>query len=101
MKLSDDEGETMTEHIVGTHMEDLTQIYNGHVTIRGSADTSNILTNNREVSFITNSQMDPINNGNSHENIIQSQVIVNGIQFELMNVRQQYWMKKKHQVTFY
>lgn len=79
LKLSDDEGESMTEHIVGTHMDDLTQIYNGKVVIKGSAD----------VGIIYTSQEYPITD---------SQVHVNGVPMDFLNLGQKYWMKKINQV---
>lgn len=82
LKLSDDEGDSMTEHIVGTHMDDLTQIYNGKVRIKGSADVKNIFM----------SQDNPA---------IENHVHVNGVKFELMNVSQQYWMKQINQVNMH
>lgn len=81
LKLSDDEGDSMTEHIVGTHMDDLTQIYNGKVRIKGSADVSNIFM----------SQDNPT---------VENYVHVNGLKFELMNVSQEYWMKELYQVNY-
>ncbi|XP_055324263.1 uncharacterized protein LOC129578933 [Sitodiplosis mosellana] len=91
LKLSDDEGESMTEHIVGTHMDDLTQIYNGRVRIKGSANVNNIYISQDPSQFAEN----PIG---------VSQLRVNGIQFDLLNISQQYWMKTVNQdikhVTF-
>lgn len=102
MKLSDDEGEDMTEHIVGTHMDDLTQIYNGRVLIKGSVDTNNIfLSNIKEVLLPNNTQIEVTNDENSHilENVIQGRIFLNGIRFEFLYIWKQYWMKKKNQVT--
>lgn len=41
LKLSDDEGENMTENIVGAH-EDLIQIYSGRISIKGSVSINNV-----------------------------------------------------------
>lgn len=74
LRLSDDEGESMTERIVGTHIDDLTQIYNGKIRIKGSAEIDKIYVDQEE------------------------QVHVNDIRLEITQLSQQYWMKKLNQV---
>lgn len=86
MNLSDEEGNDMTEHIVGTHMEDLSQIYNGHVFIRGSANMKNIF---------MSSLLNP-----ATENEDAPQIILNNIPFDLLNLQQQYWFKTNDQVHY-
>lgn len=102
VKLSDDEGENMTEHIVGTHMDDLTQIYNGKVIIKSSVDVTNIFSsaNGQDMFFAESVQADyqainsPIAPQPGNPN---TKIIVNGMPFDL-NVNQQYWMKNVNQV---
>lgn len=87
LKLSDKEGNDMTEHIVGTQMDDLSQIYNGRVLIKGSAKMMNILVFNRQET-----------NNDDPQQLIQSQIVINNIQFDLLNLHQQYWYKATDQV---
>lgn len=102
MKLSDDEGEHMTEHIVGTHMDDLTQIYNGKLIIKGSVDVTNIYSsaNNQNMFFaeglVQGSDNQAIYGPNAPQNQ-NTKILVNGLPFDL-NVKQQYWMKNVNQV---
>lgn len=79
MQLSDDEGENMTEHIVGTYIDDLTQIYNGRVLIKGSVDIFNIYTSNDKESSDT-------------------RILINGVHTDLLHINLEYWMKKLNQV---
>lgn len=88
LKLSDKEGNDMTEHIVGTNMDDLSQIYNGHISIRGSAKMKNILLSS--ISSALNNQ-DP-------QQPVQSQIIINNTPFDLLNLPQAYWFKTTDQV---
>lgn len=88
LKLSDKEGNDMTEHIVGTHMDDLSQIYNGRISIKGSAKIKNILVSNLLPETIDE---DP-------QQLIQSQIIINNMPFDLPNLHQQYWFKTTDQV---
>lgn len=85
LKLSDNEGESMTEHIVGTRMSDLTQIYNGKVRIKGSVNVQNIY-----------AKRDPTQFAENPTGVCQ--VLVNGADFDLLNISQQYWMKSINQV---
>lgn len=88
MKLSDDEGENMTENIVGTH-EDLIQIYTGRISIRGSVNINKVFVSSDPNGFI---------NETASENVNARQVIVNGVQFALMDLNQKYWIKNIDQV---
>lgn len=84
MNLSDEEGNQMTEYIVGTHMDDLSQIYNGRVFIKGSANMKNIFVS----SLLTPDNM----------NEDAQQIIVNNIPFNLLDLQHQYWFKTTDQV---
>lgn len=98
LKLSDDEGENLTEHIVGTHMDDLTQIYNGKLIIKGPVDVKNICSqkNSEDMTFGRDFQTD--GPAASVESAPQdTKWIVNGIQFD-PNIGQKYWMKSVNQV---
>lgn len=88
MKLSDKESNDMTDYIVGTHMDDLSQIYNGRVSIKGTANIKNI--------FV--SSLLPETNYENPQQLIQSQIIINTIPFDLLNLHQQYWYKTTDQV---
>lgn len=84
LKLSDKEGNDMTEHIVGTHMDDLSQIYNGRISIKGSAKMNNILV--------------PASNNDDPQQSIQSQIVINNTPLDLLHLQQQYWFKTTDQV---
>lgn len=84
LQLSDKEGNDMTEHIVGTHMDDLSQIYNGRISIKGSAKVKNMLV--------------PAPNNEDPQQSIQSQVIIANTPFDLLNLQHQYWSKTTDQV---
>lgn len=88
MKLSDKEGNDMTEYIVGIHMDDLLQIYNGRVSIKGTANMKNILL----------SSILPVTNNEDSQQLVQSQIVINNLPFDLFNVQQQYWLKNTDQV---
>ncbi|KAJ6641891.1 hypothetical protein Bhyg_06836 [Pseudolycoriella hygida] len=52
---NEDEGDFISKHIVGTRVEDLSQVYNGKVTIKGSLRLSNVkLDNLKTILFINN-----------------------------------------------
>lgn len=74
----------MTEYIVGTHMDDLSQIYNGRVSIKGTGNMKNI--------FV--SSLLPVTNSEDTQQLIQ----INNIPFDLLNLHQQYWFKSTDQV---
>ncbi|XP_031638196.1 uncharacterized protein LOC116350528 [Contarinia nasturtii] len=80
LHLSDDESEHITDHIVGTHLDDLVQIYHGRVLVRGSVNTNNISVSNPD-----------------QEETIRSQILINGILFDLPHLSHQYWMKTVNQ----
>lgn len=96
--LSDDEGDDMTQHIVGTHIDDLTQIYNGRVAIRGSLTFNNLLVaSNRDNFFsqpihIDTNSMDPVQQEN------QAKIEINNMPFDIEKVSKRFWMKSIDQV---
>lgn len=100
LQLADREDGEMTEHIIGTHLKDLTQIYNQHVTIRGSLTLINV-----SVSSIHDNFFSPPLDFNVKEetNTIPAKdeavIVVAGIPFQLANVSQDYWMKSVDQVS--
>lgn len=79
----------MTDHIVhhtvGTHIDDLSQIYNGRVSIKGSVKLKNI-------SFL------PVMNNEDSQQMSQSQIVINNTPFDLLSLHQQYWFKTIDQV---
>lgn len=101
MKLSDDERDNITEHVVGTHMDDLTQIYNRRTIIKGSVNILHALVSNKQDSFFEDTvQFRPIvNEKESVEKVTGSQIVVNGMPFDLLDINQQYWMKNVDQVS--
>lgn len=100
MKLSDDEKENITEHVVGTNMDDLTQIYNGRAIIKGSVNINHVLIFHNHDQFIDKPiQFDPdVNQDVFTEEIVENKIIVNGMNFDLLNISQQFWMKNIDQV---
>lgn len=86
MQLSEEEGNNMTDYIVGTHMDDFIQIYNGRVLIRGPTNMRNIF-------------VPPIMNEDSQQTK-ESQIIMNNNAFNFFNLHQQYWYKSIDQVQF-
>lgn len=96
LKLADDESDTLTHHIIGTNMDDLTQIYNGHVIIRGSATFDNAFVS----STSDNLFMQPIHNSNKESTPKMNEAIVqvNGVLFRLPHVAHEFWMKSVDQV---
>lgn len=96
--LSDDEGDDMTQHIVGTHIDDLTQIYNGRVTIRGSLTFNNVLVSNTRDNFfsqpihVDTNSVDPVQQEN------QAKIEINNMPFDIGKVSKQFWMKSIDQV---
>lgn len=71
----------MTEHIIGTHISDLIQIYNGRISIQGSV-------NFNTVSLISTSDA----------NESKRPIIINNLSFDLPHLKEQYWMKTLDQV---
>lgn len=102
MKLSDSEGESITtQYIVGTHMDDLMQIYNGRTIIRGSVNIVHLL-NTQEESLLKNNQDFYVNEPASFgEKISSGKIIVNGNSFVLSDLTLRYWMKNIDQVMPY
>lgn len=71
-----DDDEMLTRHIVGTRVEDLSQVYNGKVVIKGSLKLHNVILDNARTS-----------------------IYVNDEQFRL-NVADTFWMKTVDQVIY-
>lgn len=102
--LSDSEGETMTQHIVGTRLEDLTQIYNGRVVIKGSLSLQNVVVSSNDDNLFSLKRLEVGELPTvSPQKLETMNVVVDGIPFDLANVTKQYWMKSldQVQVTFY
>lgn len=100
--LADTEGAEMTDHIIGTNPIDLTQIYIGHVTIKGSLTLINALVSGTRDNF--GSQ--PIyidSNPNENTDFIpvaeNAVIIVNGSPFAIENAEENFWMKSIDQVN--
>lgn len=99
MQLADRENGDMTEHIIGTNLRDLTQIYNQHVTIKGSLTLINV-----SVSSIHDNFFSPPLDFNVKEETKtvpakdEAVIIVGGVPFQLANISQDYWMKSVDQV---
>lgn len=85
----------MTQHIVGTRMEDLSQIYNGRIVIKGSLSLQNV-----QLLSNADDQSSPFAPIVSDPNIVQpnAQIIVGGIPFDLQDIPRHYWMKSLDQV---
>lgn len=96
LTLSNDEGDDLTQHIIGTHIDDLTQIYNGHVTIRGSVTFDNVLVSSTGDNFFSQPFHDtgPVPAAQVNEAVVQ----VNGLPFDILKVPHQFWMKNVDQV---
>lgn len=95
LQLSDKEGEEMTQHIVGTRMGDLSQIYNGRIVIKGSLSLQNVIVTNAYDNF---SPLAPIESDPSAVTP-PAKIIIDGNPFDLRSVSQRYWMKSLDQVT--
>lgn len=75
LTLADSENdEFITKHIVGTKVEDLSQVYNGKVVIKGSLRLSNVILDSPKTNLVVNNE-----------------------QFRL-NVAESFWMKSVDQV---
>lgn len=99
LQLADHEDGEMTEHIIGTHLRDLTQIYSQHVTIRGSLTLTNVSVSSIHDNFFS----PPIDfNVKDATNPVPAKdeavIIVGGVPFQLASVSQDYWMKSVDQV---
>lgn len=66
--------EFITKHIVGTRVEDLSQVYNGKVTIKGTLKLSNVILENPTSMFVNQERFG-------------------------LNVADYFWMKSVDQVT--
>lgn len=53
---NDENDEFITKHIVGTRVEDLSQVYNGKVIIKGSLKLSNVILENPKTSMFINEE---------------------------------------------
>lgn len=102
MKLSDNEGEDMTEHIVGTHMDDLTQIYNGHVVIKGTTNINNIFVFDTPKNLESQGSRDDslFNEALSTDQSEPTGIIIDGINLVWRNINHLYWSKTLSQVRF-
>lgn len=76
LTLADGDETTTARHVVGTQLEDLSQIYSGKVTIRGSLRLENVILDQPDV------------------------VNVDGQPFDV-NVQSTYWMKTLDQVSVF
>lgn len=90
LKLSDDEGDDMTEHIIGTHVSDLTQIYNGHISIQGSINMNNV--------FVSNERVQNNSSVNKDGWLEWRPIVINGVPFNIDHLYDEYWMKSSDQV---
>lgn len=87
LTLSEREDAKISRHIVGTRMDDLSQIYNGRVIIRGSLKMDNVVISSTVGSF----------DAAIEENAFQN-VFVNGHAFDVTKLHEKYWMKSVDQV---
>lgn len=99
LQLADREDGNMTEHIIGTHLKDLTQIYSRKVTIRGTLTLTNVSVSSIRDNFFSQ----PLNwNVNEQTKAVPARdeavITVGGLPFQLANVSQDYWMKSIDQV---
>lgn len=94
--LSDGEGDEMTHHIVGTRLEDLTQIYNGRIVIKGSLTMNNVLISSTGNNLPPPIREEPVNYENNPE---KGLIIVNNKRFDLAKVAQEFWLKSVDQVS--
>lgn len=85
----------MTQHIVGTRMEDLSQIYNGRIVIKGSLSLQNVQLPSADGNA---SPFAPIE---VYPGITQppAQILIDGAPFDLQSIPQRYWMKSLDQVS--
>lgn len=95
LQLADSEGEDMTQHIIGTRIEDLTQIYNGKIRIRGSLSLKNVLS---DVSLMEPIPFDDEINDEPKLNQRPVNIFVNENFFDPSTFPQQFWMKSVDQV---
>lgn len=94
LQLSDKESDEMTQHIVGTRLEDFSQIYNGRIVIKGSLSLRNVQLSNVDDD---SSPLAPIESDPSIA-MPPAQILIDGIPFDLQSVSQNYWMKSLDQV---
>lgn len=97
--MADREDGELTEHIIGTHLRDLTQIYSQHVTIKGSLTLANVSVSSVHDNFFS----PPLDfNVKAETNTFPAKdeavITVGGVPFLLANVSQDYWMKSVDQV---
>lgn len=86
LTLSEKENPKISHHIVGTKLEDLSQIYNGKVYIKGSLKLKNI-------ALTPSSDDDP-------GQILQN-VYVGGTPFDINRLPELYWVKNIDQVILF
>lgn len=92
--MSDKESDEMTQHIVGTRLEDFSQIYNGRIVIKGSLSLQNVQLSNVDDH---SSPLAPIETDPSMA-LPPAQILIDGTPFDLHSVPQKYWMKSLDQV---
>lgn len=92
MKLSDQEGDDMTEHVIGTLITDLSQIYNGRIIIQGSVNINNLFVITTTDSTILEEYT------TSDEKSSRSMINVNNISFNLLLLHKEFWVKTMEQV---
>lgn len=81
----------MTQNIVGTRVEDLSQIYNGRISIRGTLSLKNVVS---DISL-----MQPMDETQVDESSQQAtKITVSGQTFDLPSIRDSFWMKTIDQV---
>lgn len=84
----------MTQHIVGTRLEDFSQIYNGRIVIKGSLSLQNVQLSNVDDHL---SPLAPIESDPSMA-MPPAQMLIDGTPFDVHSVPQKYWMKSLDQV---
>lgn len=101
LTLSEREDVKISRHIVGTKLDDLSQIYNGKVRIRGSLKVDHIVISqpnlNHGRTIYSNIQQNPLNTHNSMQNAVPN-VIIDGHLFDATTIQNEYWMKNIDQV---
>lgn len=86
LTLSEREDTKISRHIVGTRMDDLSQIYNGRVVIRGSLTVDNAV-------------MSPIvGTFDASSPDLFNDIIIAGQPFDVPKLHEKYWMKNVNQV---
>lgn len=91
LQLADSEAEEITQTIVGTRVEDLSQIYNGRIIIHGTLSLKNVVSDL--------SLMQPIDDSIVSDAPQQTtKITVGGQAFDLSSIPNNFWMKTLDQV---